>query len=322
MPQSIFDVLPTTRQFWGSRLRRWLRWGICAGIVAAFVGVTLSVAVSCYVCGPNAYGSGNGNLWAAEPSTPVAEKSSPVELVVMTLNAAHGRADGIHQALLKKQSVEENLDRIGRVLKERSPDVVTLQEADGPSIWSGRFDHVAYLAKAGGYENSYRGEHVNGLKLCYGTALLARYPLDECASLTFDANPPTFPKGFVVGEVLVPGIGPVTVASVHLDFSRKSVRKEQIERLAEELAERPRPMIVMGDFNCDWDDEETLPTLAEQLDLKAFEPESTTTTFPKTGKRLDWIFVSGEIECVDCQVGEDGLSDHQPVIARLRITAK
>ena len=52
-------------------------------------------------------------------------------------------------------------------------------------------------------------------------------------------------------------------------------------------------MIVMGDFNCDWDDEATLPTLAEQLHLKAFEPDSTTTTFPKTGKRLDWIFVSG-----------------------------
>ena len=154
MPQSIFDVPPTTRQVWGSRLRRWLRWGICAAIVAAFVGATLSVAVSCYVCGPNAYGSGSGNLWAAEPPTPVAEKSSPVELVVMTLNAAHGRADGIHQALLEKQSVEENLDKIGRVLKERSPDVVTLQEADGPSIWSGQFDHVAYLAKAGGYENS------------------------------------------------------------------------------------------------------------------------------------------------------------------------
>ena len=81
-------------------------------------------------------------------------------------------------------------------------------------------------------------------------------------------------------------------------------------------------MIVMGDFNCDWDDEATLPTLAEQLHLKVFEPDSTTTTFPKTGKRLDWIFVSGEIEFADYQVGEDGLSDHQPVIARLRVTAE
>ncbi|MHB8899101.1 MAG: hypothetical protein ACYC6Y_10180 [Thermoguttaceae bacterium] len=71
---------------------------------------------------------------------------------------------------------------------------------------------------------------------------------------------------------------------------------------------------------CDWDDEATLPALAAKLHLRAFEPDRTITTFPKTGKRLDWVFVSDEIEFSDYQVGDAHLSDHQPVVARLRIT--
>lgn len=287
--------------------------------IALVLGAAVQVGVSYYVCGPSVYGAGSGSLHASEPIRSVATADQPVELTVMTLNAAHGRADGHHQALQGKESIIENLDEIAAAVRELAPDVVALQEADGPSIWSGRFDHVAHLAEAAGYEHSYRGEHVSGLKLSYGTALLSRHPLENTASITFPPSPPTLTKGFVVGEISIPGAGPITVAAVHLDFSRKSVRQEQGERLAEELADRPRPMIVMGDFNCDWDDEPTLATLAEKLDLRAFEPDSTTTTFPKLGKRLDWILVSDHVEFIDYQVGEKGLSDHQPVIAKLRI---
>ncbi len=290
-------------------------------MLAAVVGTTIAVVVSYRIGGPSVYGSETRSSLGAE-RTPRVVSGAPVELTVMTLNAAHGRAEDGHQALLSEEAIVENLDLIAAALSARSPDVVALQEADGPSLWSGRFDHVAHLAEAAGYKHAFRGEHVNGFKLIYGTALLSRYPLENRASITFPPNPPTFPKGFVVGELFVPGIGPVTVASVHLDFSRKSVRKVQIEKLVEGLAERPRPLIVMGDFNCDWDDELTLPTLAEQLGLRAFEPDSTTTTFPKMGKRLDWILVSDEIDFVDYEVGETGLSDHQAVIARLRIASE
>lgn len=319
MPQSSSSNAPATQSDGTSWFKRWFRRSAYAATVTALLGMAMSVSASYYLRGPSVYGSGSGSLLASEPVSAHVAMTQPAELTVMTLNAAHGRANGIHQALLSEESIAENLDRIASVLKDSSPDVVALQEADGPSLWSGRFDHVAYLAHAGGYEHAYRGEHVNGFKLSYGTAMLSRYPLDDNASITFPANPPLFPKGFVVGEVAVPGFGPVTVVSVHLDFARKSVRHEQVERLVEELASRPRPLVVMGDFNCDWDDETTLPMLAERLDLRPFEPDDTTTTFPKLGKRLDWIFVSDEIEFADYHVGASGLSDHQPVIAKLRI---
>jgi endonuclease/exonuclease/phosphatase family metal-dependent hydrolase len=287
--------------------------------VVVVLGYVISAGVAYYVRGPSVYGPGSGSLHAAELARVAAPAHHPIELTVMTFNVAHGRADGHNQAFLKKQTIVGNLDKIASAVREVSPDIVALEEADGPSMWSGRFNHVAHLAEAAGYEQAFRGEHVSGLKLSYGTALLSHYPLENRASITFAPSPPTFTKGFVVGEISVPGCGPITVVAVHLDFARESVREEQVKRLVEELAERPRPMIMMGDFNCDWDDEATLPTLAEQLDLRVFEPDSTTTTFPKLGKRLDWIFVSDEIEFVGYEVGEEGLSDHRPVIARLRI---
>jgi endonuclease/exonuclease/phosphatase family metal-dependent hydrolase len=312
MPQSSSTEAPST-------LKRWFRRSAGAALILALVGAVVSVSVSYYLHGPSVYGPGSGSLQAAEPMFVRFSVSPSVEFTAMTLNAAHGRADGVHQALLSEQSITENLDQIASVLNDLSPEVVALQEADGPSLWSGRFDHVAYLADAGGYGHGHRGEHVSGLKLSYGTAVLSRYPMENKASITFPPSPPLFPKGFVVGEVSVPGVGPVTVASVHLDFARESVRQEQVERMVEELAERPRPLIVMGDFNCDWDDETTLPGLAEQLGLKVYEPEDTTTTFPKLGKRLDWIFVSEEFEFVDYQVNGAELSDHRAVVARLRV---
>ena len=319
MPQS--SETPSTHPA-RATLKRWFRRSACAALILALVGAVISVGASYYLHGPSVYGPGSGSLQAGELGGVRFSVAPSVEFTVMTLNAAHGRADGVHQALLSEERITENLDQIALVLNDLSPEVVALQEADGPSLWSGRFDHVAYLADAGGYEHALRGEHVSGLKLSYGTALLSRYPLENEASITFPPSPPLFPKGFVVGEVEVPGVGPVTVASVHLDFARESVRQEQVERLAEELADRPRPLIVMGDFNCDWDDETTLPGLAEQLGLKVFKPEDTTTTFPKLGKRLDWIFVSDELEFVDYKVIGAELSDHRAVVARLRVVGR
>ena len=71
-------------------------------------------------------------------------------LKVVTLNLAHGRKDAWHQALLRRAAIQANLDEVVRILRQEQPDVVALQEADGPSLWSGRFDHVAYLSEKAG----------------------------------------------------------------------------------------------------------------------------------------------------------------------------
>jgi len=242
---------------------------------------------------------------------------------VMTLNLAHGRGEGWHQALAKRSTIEANLDEVGKVLRRERPDVVALQEADGPSAWSGKFNHVEHLARAAEYAHFFRGEHVRGLKLSYGTALVSRLPLAEAASHTFAASPPTPPKGFVAARVRWPGRPGLrlNVVSVHLDFSRKSVRNEQVADLAEHLAKREGPTIVLGDFNSDWSRPDgAVRTLAERLQLRAYEPAAAKmATFPETGKRLDWILISPPLEFVEYRTLPDPLSDHRAVVAVLKI---
>lgn len=243
-------------------------------------------------------------------------------LRVMTLNIAHGRKDGHHQFLRRTTTIRSNLDDIAAVLRQKSPDIVALQEADGPSAWSGSFDHVQYISGKAGIAYSIRGEHVKRKNTSYGTAILSEYPMNTSVSVTFPPSPPTFSKGFVISTIVVSGHLPVDVVSVHLDFSRKTVRERQAQEIVDLLRNRKRPLIVMGDFNCEWTSrEQTLRMLVDALKLKAYYPGAKNmATFPKSSKRLDWILVSPEFDFITYNNISDVISDHQGVIADVKLT--
>ena len=95
-------------------------------------------------------------------SQPAAERSGGERnsLKVMTLNVAHGRGDGPNQVLQKGKTIRANLDEIAAVLRRVGPDMAAIQEADGPSVWSGKVDQVSYLAEKAGFAYSVHGEHV------------------------------------------------------------------------------------------------------------------------------------------------------------------
>ena len=242
-------------------------------------------------------------------------------LRVMTLNIAHGRYNSPNQRL-RKNRIESNLDDIAVVLKREQPDILALQEADGSSLWSGKFNHVEYLAEKAGFSYSIRAEHVKGKKMSYGTALLSMVDLYDLMSVTFNPSPPTFSKGFVIATMAWPGKPPmeIDIVSVHLDCYRKSIRKRQIEDLITILSLRNKAMIIMGDFNCEWTtDESALHILAQQCNLKGYNPQgSEMDTFPFLKRRLDWVLVSPDLDFITYQVLSDTVSDHRGVICELQ----
>jgi endonuclease/exonuclease/phosphatase family metal-dependent hydrolase len=238
---------------------------------------------------------------------------------VMTLNLAHGRGQKWHQWLLDREAIEANLACVAATLRRESPDVVALQEADGPSFWSGGFDHIAHLADAAGYPYLVRGEHVQRRRLVYGTSLLSRIPVHEAVSVTFPRSRPTTTKGFVVGRVEMPGrsCSKVDVVSVHLDFLRPAIRRRQIAQIVSGLSHRDVPQVILGDFNCAWRSRDRcLHRLTAELGLATYEPLSRHLwTFPRLRRRLDWIFISSPLQFVSYRVLPDRLSDHRAVVA-------
>jgi len=245
------------------------------------------------------------------------------ELKVMTLNVAHGRGTGFHQILQNSQQTVTNLDRINLLLNEVAPDIVALQEIDGPSFWSGRFNHVEYLASRSGFSDSVQASHVDAIGLSYGTALVSRLELSNSQAVTFDPSLSPVPKGFIVSTIRWPGRRgiDIDVVSVHLDFMSASVRKKQVDELVALLRARNNPVIVMGDLNSGWyQRESTAKYLVENLGLTAYRPEDTTMmTFPALGERLDWILISPDFEFSSYEVLGAEVSDHRGVVARLML---
>jgi len=249
----------------------------------------------------------------------------------MSLNVAHGRRLARQQLFLRGQRFHANLSQVAAVLRREGPHVVALQEADGPSFWSGDFNHIEKLAGLAGYEYHFRGEHnsarIGKRRVSCGTALLSRVPLDAPSSFVFPSTRPSPRKGFVAARVSLPGAPgcQVDVVSVHLDFLRKANRRKQILAMEKELAGRKSPLIILGDMNCWWRRRnDALPLLVERLNVRPCRPEARDlATFPSRRPvlRIDWILISAELEFSHYSTLSDTMSDHLGVIAEVRLNA-
>ena len=245
-----------------------------------FTAAVLTITISSSLLGNKAL------QVAAEDNFPVGRQGTDVPgnkrvLKVLTLNVAHGRKDAINQILLSKNRIRRNLMEVSDVIGRQNADVVALQEADGASRWSGSFDHVPFIADQAGYPWFHRAAHANSWLFTYGTAILSRFPMTETVEHTFKPSPPTFNKGFLLGRVMwkrdpkTDRPIAIDIVSVHLDFSRKKVRQQQITEIAEMLSTRTNPMVIMGDFNSEWfSDDSVVKRLAEKAHMKVYQPDA------------------------------------------------
>lgn len=260
---------------------------------------------------------------AADPGILPGEMPRGEVLRVASLNVAHGRRDGANQVFLGADTFRHNLSAIAEALRRYRPAVVALQEADAESWWSGGFDHVAYLAAEAGYPWRLHAHNVDSWFSTFGTALLSRLPLFDALEHTFAASPPTLSKGLVLASIRWPADGgaearTIDVVSVHLDFSRRSVREGQIRELQALLDQRMNPTIIMGDFNSEWFKEASvIKALARGSRFHAYAPEAVGYDSYKD-KRLDWILISRDLQFVDYRVVDETLSDHAMLLAGIR----
>lgn len=242
----------------------------------------------------------------------------------MTLNVAHGRALARSQLGLSPETIRGNLDEIVDVLCKADADVVALQEADGPSAWSGGFNHVSYLADRADYRHKYHGLHfsrgVGPIAVRIGTALLSKVPLAQASSIRFEANG-LQQKGFVSARIDHAGRA-VLLVSLHLYPDSRDIRRQQAHVVINYVRSAKLPAIVLGDFNCEWSDpSDALRIIADELNLTTFKPASKAlNTFPSPEPlmRIDWILTSREIELTAYRNVGEGVSDHLGVVAEVR----
>ncbi len=243
-------------------------------------------------------------------------------LRVLTLNIAHGRAEAAHQLFLGTDRIKKNLEIVAELLKQQRVHIAALQEVDARSIWNGAFDHSEFLAHRAGYPYRLLGDHMDRIRLKYGTALLAKLALSEADSFGFRSPGILPPKGFVIARSVWPGTHlEFDVLSLHLDFLRARNRLHQVQEIITVCEERKRPLVVLGDFNSTWGERgSAVRTLAQELKLLTFEPlDQTLNTFPLRSRRWDWILISAEFRFRAYHVLTRRCSDHLAVFAELEL---
>ncbi|MDT8419179.1 MAG: endonuclease/exonuclease/phosphatase family protein [Desulfuromonadales bacterium] len=266
---------------------------------------------------------------AVRTSETEAAAAAATTLKVLSLNIAHGRGSVRNQLFVARRSFEDNLARISQVLRHHRADIVALQEVDTISLWSGRFDHAEAIASQAGYPWKAHALHASSRLFSFGTALLSHLPITSIQAQNFAPTPPTLRKGFVVGQVAwaKPGAPAgetvmVDVVSVHLDFLSRPARDSQVEEMAEVLARRQNPLIVLGDFNSGWQEEDSpVQRLAKRLHLQAFQPEGRQLATHQN-MRIDWILISPQLEFKSHATLPDLVSDHLAIVAEVGLAGQ
>jgi len=245
---------------------------------------------------------------------------------IMTLNIAHGRGTDFNQLFVSQKQIDTNIEHISRVLLREKPHIVGFQEADGPSFWSGKKDHINQIAEKSGLYTFFHGYHIKAPYLAYGTAMASIFNIENPAYVTFSPSAFSPPKGFSVGSFNWPGTQQlIDVIILHLDFISDSKRKAQIEEITSFIESRTkRPVIAMGDFNSSWNNKDSsVKKICSDLNLSAYNPDDKSlSSFPLTDKRLDWILISNQLEFVSYKTLQDNVSDHFGVISEIRLLRK
>ena len=253
-------------------------------------------------------------------------------LRLITFNIAHGRGLTPIQGLTSTRKLRLNLRRIAHLLSTLEADIVALQEIDECSVWAGSFDHLDYLRAHAGFPHAAFGinNRRSGLmNLCYGNAILSRFPIEETETITF-GNRRVGEKGFLFAEIEIGG-RLVPLVNLHLHFSSKRKRLLQLDMLVNWLRAKQRTRrrqwavlpIVCGDFNTpDTKDDATAALLSHLCDYGDYVLHPLLgPTFPSPLPRraLDFVFMPPGCKGVNSEVVRSFLSDHRPVMVEFSV---
>jgi endonuclease/exonuclease/phosphatase (EEP) superfamily protein YafD len=146
-------------------------------------------------------------------------------------------------------------------------------------------------------------------------------PASACVQRVFEPLL-RLPKSAVITRYAMKGTAqPLAVANLHAINFTLGVRayRTQLEAIAAELGQHRGPLIVAGDFNT-WSSRRfaVVRAVMQRLGLVAVPPPTDTRT-RVFGRQVDHIFVRG-LEVVDAEAPEVESSDHNPLLATVRVT--
>ncbi len=254
-------------------------------------------------------------------SPPVVVAPSPSPAVVV----APPRPGQLRVATYNILGGKLGLDEVIAALQSFDADMIALQEVDSRTRRSGRVDQPKVIAKALGMEVAFADHRPSGGGKI-GVVLLSRHPLANVERVAL----PGATLAAVQGDVAIAGHSMRTLV-VHLHPTdprdpparRKGMdaaRLREADAVLVRATDGRRPTIVMGDFNA-FSNGPEYAAFSDHFD-DACPNGSATWPASLPIVRIDYVWISRELETVGCPSFTPTASDHRPVVADLRFTTE
>jgi endonuclease/exonuclease/phosphatase family metal-dependent hydrolase len=253
--------------------------------------------------------------------------------------AAPEREVGVTRVLVynihagKDAAGADNLGGVAELVRRTGADLVLLQEVDRGTRRSGRVDQPAVLAERTGFHVAF-GSALDYDEGRYGVAVLSRWPIVADTLIHLPVTPVQVraggshePRGVLRVVVAAPA-GRLAILNTHLDASGDDRWRRQeadsIVSLAAQVGRTEPAVIVGGDFN-------STPESAVQGAVRAgglrdgwaacTSGEGFTYPADAPVKRIDYLFLTGDVRCTAARVVETRVSDHRPLLVDLILPA-
>ena len=216
-----------------------------------------------------------------------------------------------------KQKIDFQL--MADVMKKFNPDIVGLNEMRGKGVDKEYEDQTGILASLTGFEHYCfaKAIDVNG-ENPYGNAFLSRYPILNVENIMIP-DPEVKGEGYYETRCIIKAEleGGVTVLVTHFGLNPDE-QKNAVDTVTVNL--KKEKCILMGDFNVTPDDAVLIP-VRECMKDTADCFDKPLLSFPSDNPevKIDYLFVSRDIEVVFADIPEIVASDHRPYIADINI---
>lgn len=236
------------------------------------------------------------------------KEDKPLRLRIMTYNLRFGEL--------------ASLEQLSEHIKAFKPDFVALQEVD---CKTNRERAIHQNGKDFSTELGYRtgmlplyGKSINYKGGYYGIGILSRFPyINVEKKMLHQANDEE--KRVVLFALFeINEKDTIVFACTHLDYSKESTRKIQVDEINKHLTSLNYPVILGGDFNAQPQFEEILHGMNNWKELTNLD-YTVPAISPK--HKIDYIFgyPKNQWKVIRTQTIQSLLSDHLPIITEIEL---
>lgn len=214
-----------------------------------------------------------------------------------------------------------DFDIMAHAIKTCDADIIGLNEMRGECATASDYaDQTAILSDLTNIKNSYFAEAIKfGGTKPYGNAMLSKLPIISAETIIIpDPEVKKYDEYYETRCILKAKLqGDITVLITHIGLNPDE-QENAINTILQNLSDKR--CILMGDFNMQPDNPFLIPIRKRMVDAARYfnEPKL---SFPsdKPEIKIDYIFVSPDIEVVNADIPNIVAADHRPHTAEVII---